>query len=550
VEKGIDIRPAPKSGDDPDSGFTPQSGGSITYALEAEDNGGYCLPEAQLDISGEQVARSIYDTLTVPGKDGKYHPYLAQAVDHSADYKTWTITLRSGIKFSDGTDLTAQVVKDNLDAYRGKFPGRSPLLFTFVFSNIANVAVTGAQTVQVTTTVPWVDFDAQLFGQGRLGMAAEAQLKASGNDCATKPIGTGPFTLKEWVPNDHLTVVKNPNYWQKDSAGRQLPYLDSITYRPIIDDQQRLNNFKSGAIQAYHTTNGQSIGDLRTLADSGKARVITSIRYTELAYWMLNSKKAPFNNAKFRQAVGYAVDQAKSNQIVNNSISPIAHGPFSPGSPAYDDNTGFPKQDVAKAKQMIADLKAQGVPTDVVISVTPDPATVQLGTLAQETLNAVGINATVKQIEQSALINNAISGDFQMIGWRNHAGVDPGEQYVWWYGKGNPVNFAGFDDPVINCLLDVGRSAADLQGCLKNPILVAEDPALSSIDPTNRPSVYKELNLWFAKQAYDIWGAYSPWTIATQSNVHGIFGPKLPDGTDPWDALPNGNPALGMWVSK
>ena len=81
----------------------PVMGGSVTYAQEAEDAGGLCLPEAQLDISGINYARTIYDTLTMPNDKGEFVPYLAKSVDHNADYTEWTIGLRDGIKFHDGT---------------------------------------------------------------------------------------------------------------------------------------------------------------------------------------------------------------------------------------------------------------------------------------------------------------------------------------------------------------------------------------------------------------------------------------------------------------
>ena len=120
-----------------DEAGTPTRGGQLVYGLEAEvGTTGYCLPEAELAISGMQVARSLYDTLTVPDEDGEYVPYLAKALDHDDSYKEWTISLRPGITFHDGSSLDADVVKNNLDAYRGQYPGRSPLLFTFVLGNI------------------------------------------------------------------------------------------------------------------------------------------------------------------------------------------------------------------------------------------------------------------------------------------------------------------------------------------------------------------------------------------------------------------------------
>jgi peptide/nickel transport system substrate-binding protein len=135
-----------------DTAGEPKRGGQLVYGLEAEVSAkGYCLPEAELAISGMQVAKSLYDTLTVPDAQGEYVPFLAKAIDHDKTYKEWTITLRPGIVFHDGSKLDATVVKNNLDAYRGQYPGRSPLLFTFVLDNIASVDTINELTVRVTT---------------------------------------------------------------------------------------------------------------------------------------------------------------------------------------------------------------------------------------------------------------------------------------------------------------------------------------------------------------------------------------------------------------
>ncbi len=232
---------------------TPTPGGKIVYGLEAETTDGWCLPEAQLAIAGIMVARTIYDTLTRPDAEGKYEPWLAESVEPNADATVWTIKVREGVKFHDGTDLTGEVVKNNLDAYRGTYPGRTPLLFAITFSNIASVDLVDPMTVTVTMKEPWVAFDAYLYGSGRVGMMAQSQLDDA-QSCADKLVGTGPFMLDEWVPNQKLVAEKNPDYWAKDAEGRQLPYLDEVEFRPIVEVAQRVNALDSGEINVMHTS--------------------------------------------------------------------------------------------------------------------------------------------------------------------------------------------------------------------------------------------------------------------------------------------------------
>ena len=103
-------------------GTQAKSGGSITWALEAETSGGFCIPKAQLAAAGLQEMRAIYDSLTILNKAGKYVPYLAQSFTPNATFDTWTIKLRPGIKFQDGEPLDAAAVKLNIDSLRGKNP--------------------------------------------------------------------------------------------------------------------------------------------------------------------------------------------------------------------------------------------------------------------------------------------------------------------------------------------------------------------------------------------------------------------------------------------
>ena len=101
-------KPAPKAA-------APKPGGEITYGLEAESGGGFCLPDARLAISGIEVVAAVYDTLVVPNTKDVMVPYLAKSVSHDAAYTTWTIVLRDGIKFHDGSPLDATVVVNNID---------------------------------------------------------------------------------------------------------------------------------------------------------------------------------------------------------------------------------------------------------------------------------------------------------------------------------------------------------------------------------------------------------------------------------------------------
>ncbi|HTO00741.1 MAG TPA: ABC transporter substrate-binding protein, partial [Microthrixaceae bacterium] len=268
----------------------PVYGGKLTYALEAESADGWCLPEAQLAIAGIQVARTIYDTLTAPNAEGDYVPFLAEEVTPNTDFTEWTIKVREGVKFHNGTALDATVVKNNLDAYRGTYPARNPLLFRFVYSNIKDVAVKDPLTVVVTMNGPWSAFPSALYGSGRIGMMAQEQLDDP-ETCDTKLIGTGPFSLVEWAQNDHLLTKKNPDYWGTDADGGQLPYLDELEYRPIIEASSRTNALLGGDVNAIHTSTPEQIDALRNADSEGKVTNFESDKFAETTFGQLNNSK-------------------------------------------------------------------------------------------------------------------------------------------------------------------------------------------------------------------------------------------------------------------
>jgi len=505
----------------------PTPGGKVVYGLEAETADGWCLPEAQLAISGIMVARTIYDTLTRPNADGEYEPWLAESVDHNEDYTEWTIGLREGVKFHDGTDLTAEVVKNNLDAYRGSYPTRSPLLFTFVFDNVKSVDVVDPLTVSVTMNEPWVAFDAYLFSSGRLGMMAQSQLDDEQN-CATDLVGTGPFKLVDWTPNQSFTAEKNPDYWATDEAGNQLPYLDEIEFRPIIESNQRINALQSGEINAMHTSDPELVADLRDQAEAGDVNNNESVDFGEVTYTMLNVSKPPFDNILARRAVAYALDFEEYNQIQGGGILTQATGPFAPGNIGNLDDTGFPTFDLDQARDLAQQYEDEtGQALSFSYTTTQAEATVAAAQLIKEQMEAAGIGMEIVTVDQSTQIDTAINGDFEAIAWRNHPGGDPDTQYVWWQST-YPTNFGKINDPEIDSLLEEGRTTPDAD---------------------ERQTIYEDLNRRFGEQVYNLWNYYTLWTVATAPDVHGVLG-EGPTGGDPFPGLATGHPVEYMWVEQ
>ncbi len=481
----------------------PSRGGSVTFGLEAESSLGYCLASAQLGPAGIQVVAAIYDTLTTINSDGETVPYLAESVEPNEDYTQWTITLRENVRFHDGSPLDAAAVKLNLDTYRGKNPKINAPLTTFVFSDVDTVEVTGPLTVLVTTKQTWPQFPAFLNGTGRYGMMAPAQLADQG-PCATNMIGTGPFRLEEWRPNESLTVTRNDQYWRPG-----LPYLDEIVFKPVTEGQQRVNGLASGDLDIVHNSGALQIIDLRKRARAGEINLVDSDEGAEVGYGMLNVSKPPFDDITARRAVALAGDGSELNEIRNRGLLTLASGPFPPGSPGYLKDTGLPDHNLKQARKLVAQYEREhGEPISYEYLTNPDPETRALAELNKQQQAKAGIEVSIRVVDQATQISLAIAGQFQQLAWRNHPGGDPDTQYVWWH-SGSPVNFGRINDPVIDDLLERGRVETD---------------------PDARVKIYRQLNRRFASELYNLWVWYTRWGVGSQRDIKGVAGPPLPDG--------------------
>jgi peptide/nickel transport system substrate-binding protein len=518
----------------PEDEGTPKAGGEVVYGLEADTLGGWCPQSAQLAAGGIQVASAIYDTLTVPNDKGEYVPYLAQSVEPNADYTEWTITLRDGIKYHNGEAFDAASVKKNLDGYL------SGILFGLVFADVNEVTVADPKTVKVTTRVPWVAFPAFLWSTGRLGMAAPEQIDNT-EGCQRELIGTGPFKFQQWIPNDKLVAVKNPDYWQTDENGVKLPYLDRITFRPVPDVANIVNGLKGGQLDLVHISDGKSIAELRKDVQSGTLKMLETTRSAEVAHTMLNASKPPFDNINARLAVAHATNADELNRVHEAGVNKLATQPFAPETLGYQDDPGFPEFDLDKAKEYVAKYKQEtGQDLEFELATTPDPATQALAVSGKSQLEKAGMKVTIPQAtEQSQYINQAIAGSFQAILWRNFPGGDPDTLYYWWHAmawndatqafdRPNLVNFGRINDPEIDAALEAGRSEPD---------------------KVKRENYYKEVGREFATGAYNVWTWYTTWAFASKTDVNGVQGPKLPNGDERGVPIASVQPVVGLWRS-
>lgn len=491
----------------------PVPGGDLVMAIEAETSSPWRPAEMVCAISCHTIARTVYDTLTVPGDDEKVHPYLAESLTPNEDYTEWRITARAGVKFHDGTDFDGAAIVDNISRHQ------AALLTGSVLKSLTSVTVDPADpmTAVVTMSAPWVTFPLILSGQ--IGyMASPTWMAASDTDEAlrAKPVGTGPFVFEDYVPNEYFKAVKNPDYWNKP-----YPYLDSVEYRPIADGLTRRDALKAGDVMMIHTNNYETIAEFRENPDEFPMVEITNKGETGYTLLHVSQEGSPLLDQRVRCGLAYASNSQLIIDTIYAGIPAVANGPFSPSQVGYLEDTGYPvAQDMAKAQELIAAYKAENPgPLTLALATTNDQTNLVVANFQKQWFEEAGIDeVTIDQIDQGQYIVTALLGNFQVFQWRNHGGLDLDSQYVWWHSSTAlpvgelAINFGRINDPTLDALLDENRG---------------------STDDARKKEIAEEVNRLFAEQCYNLWGNWTIWGLAATPAVQGLAASNfvIPDGS-------------------
>jgi ABC-type transport system substrate-binding protein len=383
---------------------------------------------------------------------------------------------------------------------------RASLLTGLALGPLKETQVVDDLTVKFVMSQPWANFPRFLTDQvGVIAAPAQYNDKAHVSD---HPIGTGPFMFKEWVKGDHLTVVKNPNYWQKG-----LPHLDQITYRVIPEEASRFASLQSGQIDIAQDDDEDNIVKAR---NDGTLKS-TESKVDESTFVLINTlQPGPLSDVRIRQALAYATDREQYNKLISKGIREVAEGPWAKDSKWYTP-TGFPNHDIAKAKDLVAQYQKDhpGAVT-FKLGLTPSPGNVKAAALLQAQWKEAGINVDLKQTEQATYINDAVFGKFEANTWRQFGASDPDVDYIWWHSQNAKdigqiaINFARFRDPANDKALDDARVTADEAKRKEDYAIVAKE---------------------MAKEVPYIWLNHVVWSAIHVPRVHDITVWKLPDGS-------------------
>jgi len=326
---------------------------------------GFCVGNNPAN-SSLMATRTVYESLFEKTRGGDYIGLLAKGATASADLKTWTIELKTGIKFHNGEDFNAAAVVANVEAGMGVATLKSGFVKMYLLgtavpfdSNVISVVASDATHAVFTLDRAQNDFPGTLYASGRAFMRAPAQLLDK-TTCASTPIGTGPFKIVSWN-TDEMIVQKNADYWRTDPvSGAKLPYLDKITFTNVKEGSQRAAAVRKGSVDAAMfsgASEGTFIKDLRQ-----RKSVVTEFKSPYEYYpslWLNQGKPgSPFKNIHARNAVLSCMDRVNYVKARTKGEAQVATSLVGKTNPMYT-TRGFQKYNPTYAKAEVALYKQE-----------------------------------------------------------------------------------------------------------------------------------------------------------------------------------------------
>ena len=426
----------------------PVRGGTLRAGLDSDLT--TMDPHMSTAAVDRQVYQSIYNPLVRLDKDLTLKPELAEKWEYP-DPTTLVLTLRKGVKFHDGTDFNAQAVKANFDRMMDPAtasPRKSEI------ASVKEVTVVDPYTVKLTLTAPAAQLLATLSDRAGM-MISPAAIQKYGKDLARNPVGTGPFQFVEWVKDDHLTVKKFNDYWEKGADGQPLPYLDGVTYKPVTDGSVRLQTLKTNNLDIINLVAAKDVPSLKGSKDPMYSEV-PSLQWQGV---YLQNSKPPFDKKEVRQAFAYSLDRdALVKSVLFNAATAIQQ-PIPPSSWAFDNIAPYTR-DVAKAKSL---LQTAGMTAAVQFKcmVTNTPEASQIAQVYKEQAAEAGFTLDIELLEFGTLLDRLNKKDYQcaVIGWSGRPDPDGNTYNFFVTGAGN--NTESYSNKQVDDLLNKARTEYD-----------------------------------------------------------------------------------------
>lgn len=491
-------------------------GGSLIFARYADSLFlDPVLNDANVDI---WILTNLYDTLLQPTVDGQgVVPGLATEYQVADDGLTFTLKVRQGVKFADGSPLTVSDVKWSLDRARNPDNG----IWGFILESVDSIETQGEDTVVMrlkhpdpTLSAGLATFNTAILPQKLFEATPGATDAEKAKAFAEKPVGSGPFVFDSWQRGTEMVLKRNPHYWQMGEDGQPLPYVDEIRFPIIPDDATRILKLQAGEVHGAELIPYARVGELK----SDPALDMALFPSTKVTFLTMNVRPTlkdgtpnPLSSAQVRQALNHAIDKTALIKIVTFDVGKPVVSYMSSATPmVHDQGPAYPF-DPVKAKALLSE---GGFPDGFEVSClalagSADDTAI-LSTI-QQMWAQIGVNLKIEQVDNATRTARYRAEDFQMRTslWTNDIS-DPSQitSYFAYYPNIQSLH-GGFQDKRIDELYEQGQKEMDVP---------------------KRTAMYTEIQDVYMKAAPIIFLYESPYPVALRKEVKGFV--QIPLGNN------------------
>jgi len=430
---------------------TPRKGG--TLVINYLDEIPALEPRTSPATASVRFFQLVYTTLLRFDENLEPIPDLAESWDVSEDGLTYTFMLRPDLKFSNGEPLTSEDVKFSFDRI---LDPDVPAIGASFYSEVDSIEASDPTTVVFHMKNPAAAIPVYVAGTESV-IVSKKIAEAGDLTKIENAIGSGPFKVDEWVPDSHMTLSRNPNFYEEGK-----PYIDGIRVNIVPNEDAVLASFASNATDFAVSLDG------RFGKQAKAAGGLNVLSQEALGYYLFFNQTAvePINNPKVRDALNYALDREgiiAAASLGEGSLS----GPIPPANTRWAKPTSdWPQytRDLDKARQLLSDAGLPDGFSFKMLTQTSDP--VNAPTIA-ETVQAqwaeIGVTVDIELMEFSAWVQHWLDATFTIIPGNNSGAPDPDFYlYRYFHSTGNLQFVTGdFNTPELDAALDEGRTSPD-----------------------------------------------------------------------------------------
>ncbi len=449
-------------------------GQDFIYAVDTEPSG--LDPHKATAHASIRVHKNIYNRLTMHDAQLNVQPELATKWEFNESENTYTFTLREGVKFHNGREMTAE---DVVYSYERILNPETASPAGNYFNTVDKVEVIDDYTVKFTLSGP----DATFLGYTASGYSAivPKEVVEENGDLSNVSCGTGPFMLKDYIEGNQIVLEKNPNYFIEGQ-----PILDTVTFALMADEGSRLNALRTGAVHlAKMTTTSLPLVE-------GNPDVVVrdylSANYDFVGFNLTD--ESPVANQKVRQALSMIVDREEIIDLIYDGYAEVT-GPVVVAMEKWAidlSDSPYYKHDVEAGKALLAEA---GYPDgfDLEITAGITPLTSEVAQVLKSQFDKEGINTTVVVKEASAAIDDWRNRTHQSLISSNGGGLDPDRGVGFFFKSDSSVNVWGYNNPEIDRLAAEGKVEMDEKVRKElydqaQEILIEEVPNLILVSPS------------------------------------------------------------------